>query len=99
MADRMNTQWMIVCQSTPSVVRVLQRVAPMLAAAVASSSGGQNGSPLRVPAAMKVLSRWIEEMPMIAIASFTFSTEALTWLSHSGWSGWPSRRRRETKVS
>ena len=21
------------------------------------------------------------------------------WLSHSGWSGWPSRRRRDTKVS
>ena len=36
------------------------------------------------PMAMKVLSRWIEEMPMIAIASFTFKTPALTWLSHSG---------------
>ena len=59
----------------------------------------QGGSAPSEPASMKVLSRWMEEMPMIAIASFTFSTEALTWLSHSGWSGWPSRRRRETKVS
>ena len=42
------------------------------------------------PASMKVRSRWIEEMPMIAIASLTFSTLALTWLSHSGWSGWRS---------
>src|SRR5690606_29720966 len=99
MADRMNTIWMMVCHSTPSVVSALQRAAPTLEAAVATSSGGQNGRPLRVPAAMKVFSRWIEEMPMIAIASFTFSTEALTWLSHSGWSGWPSRPRRETKVS
>ena len=38
-------------------------------------------------------------MPMMAVASLTFSTEALTWLSHSGWSGWPSRFMRETKVS
>ena len=36
---------------------------------------------------------------MIDIASFTFSTEALTWLSHSGWSGWPCRSIRLTKVS
>ena len=36
---------------------------------------------------------------MIDSASFTFSTLALTWLSHSGWSGWFSRRRRDTKVS
>ena len=50
-------------------------------------------------ALMKVLSRWIEEMPMIAVASLTFSTEALTCDSHSGWSGWLSRRMRETKVS
>ena len=41
----------------------------------------------------------IAQMPMIAIASFTFSTEALTWLSHSGWSGWSSSPRREMKVS
>ena len=34
-----------------------------------------------------------------AVASFTFSTLAFTCESHSGWSGWPSRRRRETKVS
>ena len=52
-----------------------------------------------MPTSMNVLSRWIELMPMIAIASFTFSTLALTWLSHSGWSGWPSRSRRDTKVS
>ena len=32
-------------------------------------------------------------------SAVTFSTLALTWLSHSGWSGWSSRRRRETKVS
>ena len=38
-------------------------------------------------ASMKVRSRWIDEMPMIAIASLIFSTLALTWLSHSGWSG------------
>ena len=31
---------------------------------------------------------------MMAVASFTFSTEAFTWLSHSGWSGWPSRSMR-----
>ena len=36
---------------------------------------------------MKVRSRWIEEMPMIAIASLILSTLALTWDSHSGWSG------------
>ena len=40
---------------------------------------------------MKVRSRWIDEMPMIAIASLIFSTLALTWLSHSGSSGWPLR--------
>ena len=38
-------------------------------------------------------------MPTIAIASFTFSTLALTWESHSGWSGWSLRLIRETKVS
>ena len=48
---------------------------------------------------MKVFSRWIDEMPMIAVASFTLSTEALTCDSHSGWSGWPCRFMRETKVS
>ena len=36
---------------------------------------------------MKTRSRWIDEMPMIAIASLILSTLALTWLSHSGWSG------------
>ena len=40
---------------------------------------------------MKVFSRWIDEMPMIAVASFTLSTEAFTVESHSGWSGWPSQ--------
>src|SRR5690606_36878331 len=65
---------------------------------VPAATDAHTGRP-SVPASMKVFSRWIEEMPMIAIASFTFSTEALTWLSHAGWSGWPSRRRRETKVS
>ena len=35
-------------------------------------------------ALMKVFSRWIELMPMIAVASLTFSTEALTCESHSG---------------
>ncbi|CFO69877.1 Uncharacterised protein [Bordetella pertussis] len=53
----------------------------------------------RLLASMKVRSRWIDEMPMMAMASLTLSTLALTWLSHSGWSGWSSRRRRETKVS
>ena len=43
----------------------------------------------RLPALMKVFSRWIELMPMIAVASLTFSTEAFTWLSHSGSSGGP----------
>ena len=38
-------------------------------------------------------------MPMMAVASFTLSTEAFTCESHSGWSGWPSRSMRETKVS
>jgi hypothetical protein len=33
---------------------------------------------------MKVLSRWMEEMPMRAVASFILSTSALTWESHSG---------------
>lgn len=37
-----------------------------------------------VPMAINVLSRWIELMPMMAIASLTLSTEALTWPSHSG---------------
>ena len=36
-------------------------------------------------------------MPMIAVASFTLSTLALTCDSHSGWSGWPSSRMRDTK--
>jgi len=48
---------------------------------------------------MKVFRRWIELMPMIAVASLTLSTLAFTWDSHSGWSGWSSSRRRETKVS
>ena len=43
----------------------------------------------RLPASMKVRSSEIEEMPMIAIASLILSTLALTWLSHSGSSGWP----------
>ena len=50
-------------------------------------------------ALMKVFSRWIYEMPMIAVASFTFSTEAFTCESHSGWSGCDSRPMRETNVS
>ncbi len=48
---------------------------------------------------MNVRSRWIDEMPTMDIASFVLSTFALTWLSHSGWSGWPSSRMRETNVS
>jgi hypothetical protein len=36
---------------------------------------------------------------MIAVASFTFSTDAFTWLSHSGWSRWPFQVQRLTKVS
>ena len=35
-----------------------------------------------VPASMKVRSRWIDEMPMMAMASLTLRTLALTWLSH-----------------
>ena len=31
---------------------------------------------------MKVLSRWTELIPMMAVASLTLSTDALTWLSH-----------------
>ena len=46
------------------------------------------GRPI-VPMSMNVFNRWIELMPMIAMASFTLNTLALTWLSHSGWSGWP----------
>ena len=38
-------------------------------------------------------------MPMMAVASLTLSTEAFTWLSHSGWSGWFCRFMRLTKVS
>jgi hypothetical protein len=48
---------------------------------------------------MNVRRRWIDEMPMIAVASFTFSTLALTCDSHSGWSGCDSRFMRETNVS
>ena len=33
---------------------------------------------------MKVCSRCIDEMPMIAVASYTFSTPAFTCDSHSG---------------
>ena len=50
-------------------------------------------------ALMKVFSRWMDEMPMMAIASFVFSTDAFTCDSHSGWSGWSSRCMRETNVS
>ena len=50
-------------------------------------------------ALMKVFSRWIDEMPMIAVASLTLSTLAFTCDSHSGWSGWPSSRIRDTNVS
>ena len=64
-ADRMKTTWMMVCQSTPSVVLT----AP--------------GMP-RPRASMNVFSRWIDEIPTIAIASLIFSTLALTWSSHSG---------------
>jgi len=42
---------------------------------------------LRCSASINVLSRWIDEMPISAIESFTFSTPALTWSSHSGSSG------------
>ena len=42
--------------------------------AAAHCSGLHSGSPFSALVAMKVFSRWIEEMPMIAIASFTFST-------------------------
>jgi hypothetical protein len=52
-----------------------------------------------VLALMKVFRRWIDEMPMIAVDSLILSTPALTCDSHSGWSGWPSRSSRETKVS
>ena len=51
------------------------------------------------PALMKVFNRWMDEVPMIAIASLVLSTEALTCDSHSGWSGWLSKFMRETKVS
>lgn len=33
-------------------------------------------------ALMKVFSRWMDEMPMMAVASFTLSTPALTCDSH-----------------
>src|SRR6185369_15655062 len=42
----------------------------------------------RVPASMKARSRWIGEMPTIAIASLILCALALTSLSHSGRSGW-----------
>jgi hypothetical protein len=50
-------------------------------------------------APMKVFSKWMDEIPINAIASFTFSTPALTCDSHSGWSGCPCRCSRDTKVS
>ena len=34
--------------------------------------------------AVYVVHFWIELMPMMAVASLTLSTEAFTWLSHSG---------------
>ena len=89
-AEAMNTQWMIVCHMTPVAVTLVQlRAMATASAAHARSSGVQNGRPPmpRPPASMKLFSRWIELMPMIAIASLTLSTDALTWLSHSGWSG------------
>lgn len=46
-----------------------------------------------------IWSRCTEEMPTIAVASLTFSTLELTCESHSGWSRWPWRPMRETKVS
>ena len=52
-----------------------------------------------VRASMKLRSRWIEEMPMIDMASLVLSTFALTCESHSGWSGWPSSLMRDTNVS
>ena len=39
---------------------------------------------------MNVLSRWIDEMPMIAVASFTLSTEAFTVESHPDQPEWLS---------
>ena len=57
------------------------------------------GSSRMVSASMKLASRWIDEMPMIDIASLVFSTFALTCESHSGWSGWSSSLIRETNVS
>src|SRR5690606_25476392 len=62
------------------------------------SVGGSIPS-MTYPEAMNVRSRWIEEMPTMLIASFVLRTLALTWLSHSGWAGWPSIRSRDTKVS
>lgn len=46
-----------------------------------------------------IWSRWTEEMPTMAVASFTFRTLELTCESHSGWSRWPWSPMRETKVS
>ena len=49
---------------------------------------------------MKVRSRWIEEMPMIAIASLILSTLALTWLEPLRLVGMSLRARsRDTNVS
>ena len=96
--------WMMVCHITPcggDLVQALPTTRPRSISCAAAMPSGvpHSGRPPIVPASMKVFSRWIELMPMIAIASFTFSTLALTWLSHSGWSGWPSRFSRDTKVS
>jgi hypothetical protein len=48
---------------------------------------------------MKVRSRWIDEMPMIAIASLILSTLALTWLEPFGLVGMALQPSRDTKVS
>ena len=88
MAETMKAMWMMVCHITPASVTVVQVRAPDDAPICAAMSSAicvpHSGRPPSSPAPMKVFSRWIELMPMIAMASLTFSTLALTWLSHSG---------------
>ena len=83
--------WVMVCHSTPicvTVVHVLTSSPPRAPYRRRQTPRWcAEGQLAQVAASVKVFSRWIEEMPMIAMASFTLSTEALTWLNHSGWSG------------
>ena len=87
--------------NTPAVINVSVVPGNEVEVIVAAKGGGSEAkSKFAMLNPSDSIVDWVlKTVPMMAMANFTLRTEALTWLSHSGWSGCCSKYMRETKVS